>query len=100
MASKRRRFLQPLKLAGLLTLFRRKVYKDKINKWGWKKNIPGHYAQWMVRKANQRKKETGKDTLFYYGGLRYDKSRVASSASRSKKADGNADAMSKSVLVL
>jgi hypothetical protein len=47
----------------------------------------------MVLKAKKRKKDTGKDTIFVYGGLRYDKQRAANTAGRSKKANLDSEAM-------
>ncbi|RDW80899.1 hypothetical protein BP5796_05597 [Coleophoma crateriformis] len=62
-----------------------KRYKDRFEAWGWRKNLPGEYAQWMVQKAHKRKREDGKETVFHYGGLQWDKAEAERSATRSKK---------------
>ena len=69
----------------LANLARKKLYKEKFKIWGWQKNLPGQYAQWMTQKANKRKRDDDKETVFLYGGLQWDKSRAERSAVRSKK---------------
>ena len=69
----------------LANLDRKKLYKEKFKVWGWQKNLPGQYAQWMTQKASKRKRDDDKETVFFYGGLQWDKSRVQRSAVRSKK---------------
>ena len=69
----------------LANLDRKKLYKEKFKIWGWQKNLPGAYAQWMTQKANKRKRDVDKETVFFYGGLQWDKSRAERSAVRSKK---------------
>lgn len=64
---------------------RKKLYKERFKVWGWQKNLPGQYAQWMTQKANKRKRDDGKETVFFYGGLQWDKSKAQRSAVRSKK---------------
>ncbi|KAF4622665.1 hypothetical protein G7Y89_g14362 [Cudoniella acicularis] len=68
-----------------------KRYKEKFEAWGWRKNLPGEYAQWMAQKANKRKREDGKETVFHYGGLRWNKADAEKSATRSKKARNRAE---------
>ena len=70
---------------------RTKLYKDRFKIWGWQKNLPGQYAQWMTQKANKRKRDDGKETDFFYGGLKWDKSKVQKSALRSKKVSTGTD---------
>jgi len=53
--------------------------------WGWRKNLPVEHAQWMVQKAHKRRREDGKETVFLYGGLRWDKADAEKSVTRSKK---------------
>ena len=63
-----------------------KLYKEKFRIWGWQKKTTRQYAQWMIQKANKRKRDDHKETVFYYGGLKWDTSRAQRSAFRSKKA--------------
>ena len=70
---------------------RTKLYKDRFKMWGWQKNLPGPHAQWMTLKANKRKRDDGKETVFFYGGLKWDKSKVQKSALRSKKVSTGTD---------
>jgi hypothetical protein len=62
-----------------------KRYKEKFEAWGWRKNLPGEYAQWMAQKAHKRQREDGKETVFLYGGLQWDKADAEKSVTRSKK---------------
>jgi hypothetical protein len=62
-----------------------KWYKEQFKEWGWQKNLPGQHAQWMKERADKRKREEDKDTVFFYGGLRWKKTDVERSATRSKK---------------
>ena len=61
------------------------MYKESFKSWGWQKNLPGQYAQWMTEKAAKRKREEGKDTVFNFGGLQWNTSQAQKSALRSKK---------------
>ena len=70
---------------------RAKLYKDRFKIWGWQKNLPGQYAQWMTHKANKRKRDDDKETVFFYGGLQWDKAKVQKSALRSKKVSTGTD---------
>lgn len=72
-------------MTRLANLNREKLYKERFKAWGWQKNLPGQYAQWMTEKANKRKRDENKDTVFSYGGLEWDKSQAQKSAVRSKK---------------
>jgi hypothetical protein len=74
-------------------LSRTKRYKEKFDVWGWRKNLPGEYAQWMAQKAHKRKREDGKDTVFLYGGLQWDKADAEKSATRSKKPRSGAESI-------
>ena len=72
-------------MTQLANLDRKKLYKEKFKVWGWQKNLPGQYAQWMTQKASKRKRDEDKETVFFYGGSHWDKSRAQKSADRSKK---------------
>ncbi|KAF2663287.1 hypothetical protein BT63DRAFT_123791 [Microthyrium microscopicum] len=69
----------------------RKAYKEQFGAWKWKKNLPARHAEWIVRKADQRKRDDGSETVFLYGGLQYDKQRAANSAKRSKKTSSDVE---------
>jgi hypothetical protein len=43
-------------------------YKKQFAKWKWSKYIPAKAGNWMLQKADQRKREEGKDTEFEYRG--------------------------------
>lgn len=77
----------------MLILHRKKLYKEKFKQWGWQKNLPSEYAQWMAVKANMRETQAGKDTDFLYGGLRWTRERVESRANRARNGDVSADAV-------
>ncbi|KAI0902167.1 hypothetical protein F4806DRAFT_28518 [Annulohypoxylon nitens] len=70
-----------------------KLYKDKFKLWGWQKNLSSERARFMAEKAEKRKREDGKDTVFLYRGQTWTRERVQSSASRAKRArtDGGED---------
>ena len=63
-----------------------KPYKEKFRIWGWQKRTTRQYAQWMIQKAIKRKRDDDKETVFFYGGLKWDESRALRSGLRSKKA--------------
>jgi len=73
------------RMSSLIYIHRAKWYKEKFKDWNWQKNLPGEYAHWMKQKANKRKRDDGKETVFIYGGRRWDKSDAERSATRSKK---------------
>jgi hypothetical protein len=50
-----------------------------------KKNLPVKHAHFMVEKANKRKRNEGKDTVFSYGGQVWSQERIQSRAGRAKK---------------
>ena len=81
-------------MSWLANLDRKKLYKEKFKIWGWQKNLPGQYAQWMTQKANKRKRDDNTETVFFYGGLQWDKSRIQRSAVRSKKVSAEAEVIS------
>ena len=83
----RRKRLRTLRLLTLLTCSRAKQYKEHFKLWAWQKYLPGEKAQWMVQKANKRKREYGKETEFYHGGKMWPKERAEASAKRSKAQD-------------
>ena len=73
------------------------MYKERFKLWGWQKNLPGQYAQWMAQKANKRKRDDDKETVFFYGGLQWDKTRAERSALRSKKVSAETEVMGEQV---
>ncbi|KAH7410602.1 hypothetical protein BKA64DRAFT_358129 [Cadophora sp. MPI-SDFR-AT-0126] len=62
-----------------------KWYKEKFKSWGWQKNLPGRHALWMTQKAVKRKRDDDKETVFFYGGLQWDKADAEKTLSRTKK---------------
>ncbi|KAF3003377.1 hypothetical protein E8E14_006574 [Neopestalotiopsis sp. 37M] len=62
-----------------------RVYKDKFKQWGWQKNLPARHAQFMVKKAAERKRKEHKDTIFEYGGQLWDSVRAKNTLNRAKK---------------
>ncbi|KAF7519889.1 hypothetical protein G7054_g12947 [Neopestalotiopsis clavispora] len=62
-----------------------RVFKDKFKQWGWQKNLPAKHAHFMVHKANNRKRKERKDTIFEYGGQRWDSKRAKNTLTRTKK---------------
>jgi len=76
-----------------VNIFRAKRYKEIFDAWGWRKNLPGEYAQWMARKAHKRKREDGKETVFRYGGLEWDKADAEKSATRFKKSHDGVESL-------
>ena len=84
----------------LLTSCRAKQYKEQFKLWGWQKYLPGGKAQWIVKKADKRKREDGKDTVFYYGGRMWPKERAEASAKRSKAQDTDSVAMGECLILL
>jgi hypothetical protein len=83
---------------GPAGISRTKRYKEKFEVWGWRKNLPGEYAQWMAQKAHKRKREDRKETIFLYGGLQWDKAAAERSATRSKKACNGAESAGEQAL--
>ncbi|MCJ1381030.1 hypothetical protein MMC17_004139 [Xylographa soralifera] len=69
----------------------KKLYKERFKTWGWQKNLPGDKAQWMTQKATKRKREDKKETIFLFGGQKWDKAKAQRSATRSKKVATEAD---------
>ncbi|KAE9365431.1 hypothetical protein N431DRAFT_387698, partial [Stipitochalara longipes BDJ] len=53
-----------------------RTWKDKINEWGFFKNIPTRDKEWIAAKATKRKQEEGKDTVFFHGQVRIAPTRV------------------------
>ncbi|KAF2833878.1 hypothetical protein CC86DRAFT_16155 [Ophiobolus disseminans] len=63
-----------------------KQYKDRFKVWGWQKNLPVETAQFMVVKANERKRApVHKDTTFEFGGMSWTKERAEATIKRAKK---------------
>ena len=46
-------------------------YKKQFRKWNWSKNLRTTEAIWMVNKAEKRKREEKKDTIFDYRGQKH-----------------------------
>ncbi|CAH0049043.1 unnamed protein product [Clonostachys solani] len=69
---------------GFEASFRKKLYKDRFRAWNWNKNLPTQIAEFMDAKLKQRQ-ETGSQTIFVYGERTWDRSRVESTLSRSKR---------------
>ena len=63
---------------------RRKQYTAKIKEWGLIKNIPSSKADWMLRKADKRKEQYGKETVFQLGEREWTVDRLQRSAKRAK----------------
>ncbi|KAF1913313.1 hypothetical protein BDU57DRAFT_522148 [Ampelomyces quisqualis] len=63
-----------------------KQYKDRFKVWGWQKNLPVETAQFIVRKADQRKRAPmHKDTTFTFGGMTWTRERAEATIKRTKK---------------
>ncbi|KAJ4299753.1 hypothetical protein N0V90_004999 [Kalmusia sp. IMI 367209] len=43
-------------------------YKKQFAKWKWSKYVPAKAGNWMLQKADQRKRDEGKDTEFEFRG--------------------------------
>jgi len=61
-----------------------KQYKDRFKLWGWQKNLPAETAQFMIAKANERKRRN-KDTVFKFGGMTWTPERAQTTVKRAKK---------------
>ncbi|RSL68711.1 hypothetical protein CEP54_002754 [Fusarium duplospermum] len=64
----------------------KKLYKSQFDKWGWQKNLPATHSSFMVHKAEKRRLEENKETIFEFGGRRWDYEKAYSSFMRNKKA--------------
>ncbi|KAF4469329.1 rhomboid family [Fusarium albosuccineum] len=62
-----------------------KLYKEKFKQWDWNKKLPVPIAQFMANRAQSRKMDNGRDTVFTYGGKVWDKYRAENTLSRSTK---------------
>ena len=63
---------------------RRKQYTAKIKEWGLIKNIPSSKADWMLRKADKRKEQYRKDTIFQFRDREWTVDRIQRSTKRAK----------------
>ena len=72
-------------LAGTQKAIRGKRYREKFKEWGFMKNLPSNLADWMVSKAEKRKTEDNKDTIFRVAGEEWDVERARTAADRSKR---------------
>ncbi|KAH8728462.1 hypothetical protein GQ44DRAFT_757375 [Phaeosphaeriaceae sp. PMI808] len=63
-------------------------YKKQISKWKWSKYIPAKAGGWMLWKADQRKRDEGKDTAFEYRGQLLTKTTIQTRIDR-KTVEGN-----------
>jgi len=61
-----------------------KAYKEKFKLWGWRKNLSGEVAHWMVDRAKERQ-ATGKKTEFELFGQRWSLEQASKTANRTKK---------------
>lgn len=96
MALKHRICYLPSHIGAKLTQRRTKQYKQRFKMWGWHKNLPQEYAQWMVHKAKRRFEEEAKDTAFYFGEMPITKERAVASVRRRKGPEKMPEMMSKS----
>jgi len=64
---------------------REKQYKEIFGAWGWRKNLPSEYAQWMAQKAQKRKREDDKDTIFFWKGNQWNGEDAEKRAARSRR---------------
>ncbi|KAJ4365557.1 hypothetical protein N0V83_008176 [Neocucurbitaria cava] len=63
-----------------------KQYKDQFRAWNWQKNLPVETAQFMVSKANERKRgPQSKDTTFEFGGMSWTRERAEATIKRARK---------------
>jgi hypothetical protein len=54
--------------------------------WGWQKNLPVEIAQFVVNKANKRKRgPESKDTVYEFGGLTWTTQRAEVTIKRAKR---------------
>ena len=60
-----------------------------FKKWKWQKNLSTEAALVMAEKANRRKCEEGKDTVFIFGGKLWGRDRIDSTLARVKRARFN-----------
>ncbi|KAE8443306.1 hypothetical protein EG329_002022 [Mollisiaceae sp. DMI_Dod_QoI] len=51
-------------------------WKEKIKQWKFDKNVPSSDMGFMVIKAEKRKAEHGKDTMFYRSGIPVDRNKL------------------------
>ncbi|KAI9851900.1 MAG: hypothetical protein M1824_002450 [Vezdaea acicularis] len=67
----------------------KKMYKVKFKEWGWSKNLPKDRAQWMLNRAEQRKRQypEGRDLIFEFGEQSWTVERVRKSIRRAKIAE-------------
>ena len=69
---------------ALLTFQSLKIYKSKFKEWDWQKNLSTDMAVVMAGKAERRRREEGKETVFSFGGRIWNTDRVASTLARIK----------------
>ena len=60
-----------------------------FKEWKWQKNLSTEAALVMAEKANRRKREEGKDTVFVCGGKVWGRDRIDSTLARVKRARFN-----------
>ncbi|KAF5705093.1 rhomboid family [Fusarium mundagurra] len=75
-----------------------KLYKLQFKKWAWQKNLPATHSQFMVDKINKRRREERKETVFTFGGQKWDYERVQSLPR--KKAQRHDDAQGKDTYIM
>ena len=67
-----------------------------FKEWKWQKNLSTEAALVLVEKANRRKRDHGKDTVFEVGGKVWTRDRIESTLARVKRTRFNEDRASKS----
>lgn len=63
-------------LSSFTDEFSERKWKDKLKEWTFEKNIPSKEMYFMAAKAEKRRFEEGKLTLFARAGIAVDKSKV------------------------
>jgi hypothetical protein len=63
-----------------------RTWKAKLKEWGFSKNISIRDKQWIVAKAEKRKLEEGKDTVFSHGQVRIAPTKIQGSKRRKIRA--------------
>ena len=72
-------------ISSLNHIDREKAYKDMFKEWQWRKNLSSTEALWMLGKANQRRQEEFKDTVFESGGRVFTMEVVQKRAKRTQR---------------
>ena len=95
----KRKYLMAITLhMAFIDFSREKQYKEIFGAWGWRKNLPSEYAQWMARKAEKRKREDDKDTIFHWKGNQWNGADAEKRAARSRKSAPSAESIGKTLM--